>query len=258
MSFREVMAVFKVLLPFLFSHHPICSFFSHDTYTIFGRRFCLGCSITYPLAIITVLILSMTGAHKNLPEPIFHQSILLLSSIIMGSIQGLKYGSTTEGRTYRIIVKVLLGLAIGGVVFWTLTLPIIWPFRIGLLFGAIVSIMFLGTFRILYMRRICAGCIYHGDWDICYGFRGINRYHAFRDITSTRKLSNLIFDRDRKKKAPHGTGPSAFEDDREPPLKDDIRWLYHDGKGDIAWLPKTGLEVSSVYQLSDHKRRKKQ
>ena len=253
MNFREVLPTFKVLLPYLFSHHPICSFFSHDTFVIFGKRFCLGCSISYPLAIITVLMLSITGVYKDLPEPFFHQSILLLTSIGLGSLQALKYGSIKDGRTFRIIVKASLGLAIGGVIFWTLTIPIFWPFRIGLLLGAIVSIMFLGTFRILYMRRICAGCIYHGDWDICYGFRGINRYHAFRKVTSKRKLSDLIFNRNRKKKAPFGIGPSAFVDETEPPLKDDVKWLYHDGKGDIPWLPKTGLEVGDPTQIPNYR-----
>lgn len=246
--FKGTLPTFRRLAPFLLSHHPECSLFGDDTYELFGKRFCLGCSITYPTAIAAALIILLTGAYGNFPEPLFHQSVLLLVSITLGLFQLIKYFRFHGKKNYRILVKFSLGLAIGGMAVWALTMPVFFPFRIVILVIFMMLIMFTGSSRILYIRGICAGCVYHGDWDICYGFRKLNSYHAFRNVKG-RRLTRLIFDRERKKDAGHLTKPPGGLDDEEPPLKDDCRWLYHEEGYRIPWLPLTGLEVERLEDI---------
>ncbi len=248
MSMGEPARVIRSLVPVLFSHHPMCSFFSHDSYVLFGRRFCLGCSITYPLALIISLFLILTGAYHHFPEPLFHQSLMLLSSVVLGSFQLVKYKSDSENIIFKITIKVLLGVAIAGIITWVLTIPGQWYGILLLFLLGMVLLSFLGTFRLMYVNRKCAGCIYHGDWDICYGFRGVNRYHSVSDITSKAKISNLIFNKKMKRSFPVRSGPRATFDDPEPDLIDSDRWILRENLV-FPWLPKTEKMVSSREQL---------
>jgi len=248
MSMGEPARIIRMLVPVLLSHHPMCSFFSHDSYVLFGRRFCLGCSITYPLALITSLFLILTGAYHHFPEPLFHQSLMLLSSVVLGSFQLVKYRSDSESFMFKVLIKVMLAVAIAGAVTWALTIPGEWYVILLLFLLGMVLFSFLGTFRLMYVARKCSGCIYHGDWDICFGFRGVNRYHSFKDITSKQKINDLIFEKKKKRSYPVRSGPRASCNDLEPDLIDSDRWILRENLV-FPWLPRTERTISSRQQL---------
>jgi hypothetical protein len=246
MVIREVSSVFKALLPFLLSHHPLCSFYKDDTYALFGRRFCLGCSITYPTAILVAVLVLVTGIYRLFPEPIFHQSLLLAFSVLLGVVHMVKYRNRFKGLKMRVAVKAALGFSIAGSVVWILTFPTNWPVVLLFFILFLVLFSFMGTFRLYYFQRICAGCIYHGDWDLCFGFRGLNRYHAIKSIGRKRRLYLLMFDREKRKTYPIREGPTASADDYEPDLADNVNWLYTDGKKGIPWVPEYYPEIDRI------------
>ncbi len=200
MVFGEVLSVFRALAPFLRSHHPLCSFYNNDTYNILGRRICMGCSISYPLALILIISTLITRSYRYIPEPQFHQSVLLGTSVLFGLFHMMKYLIRSEGRITRLAAKVSLSFSLAGLIVWALTIPARLQIILLFIFLIIVSISFMGTLRLYYFYRTCAGCIYHGDWDLCFGFRGLNRYHAIKDIKPGRRLHELMFDKKRRKR----------------------------------------------------------
>lgn len=249
MADRERTGLFGALLPFLLSHHPMCSFFHNDTYRIFGREFCLGCSITYPSALLFFIIILLTRSYRSFPEPVFHQSILLLASMIFGSLQLVKYRSERRGLSFKILIKVLLGASMAGAAIWVLTIPApVWIILLFLIAG-LVLLSFIGSFRLMYVNRICSGCIYHGDWDICFGFRGLNRYHFFKHIRSERRIIDLIFDKKKKNSKWTRTGPQANFKDPEPELISDNSWIL-DENYVFPWIPKQSSSITSKEHLS--------
>jgi hypothetical protein len=181
-------------------------------------------------------ILFITDIYHFFPEPFFHQSLLLLGSLIIGSLQLMKYRIRSSSSSLRFLVKVSYGIAVGGIYTWILLLPMDWRILVpvGLLFT--FTFGFFSTFRLMYVNKICSGCIYHGDWDICFGFRGLNRYHSVSHIRSKKKIQEIMFDRNRKRSLPISFHPPASINDIEPPLKDHRKWLISDTRI-FPWLP---------------------
>lgn len=248
MAPREVTDVFRALFPFLLSHHPLCSFYEKDTYEMLGRRFCLGCSIAYPLAFIIAFTILATTWYRSFPEPFFHQSILLLVSVLAGSIHMGKYLIRSGSLLLKIIFKIFLGISVSGIIVWIFTIPAGWPVILPAFLLFILGLGFMGTFRLYYFYGICSGCIYHGDWDLCYGFRGLNRYHSIKDLKGGR-LHEVMFNRTMRRSFPVRQGTPASIKDPEPVLRDEKKWIYDDGSYSIPLVPKTGLEVGDYHDI---------
>ncbi len=254
--FEDVFATARRLSIYLLSHHPNCAFFDHDVYHLFGKRICLGCSIAYPTAIMIILTSFLMKWYGSIPEILFHQDLLLVASLIFGSFQFIKYQGLSFSKPLNIFIKLSLGISLGGLVIWIFTLPIHFVLQILLFVLSFVMVQFIGTLRFRNIRITCADCIYHGDWDICQGFRNINRYEDFKHITDRRNLEKLIFDREGKKGRPKRKGVHGHE---EAPI--DIRdrskrWTYHNGSYDIPWLPRSGMEVTEYNDIPSERTRK--
>lgn len=246
-STMGVKRTLKGIFPILLSHHPLCSIYHDDTYELFGRRFCMGCTVSYPTMAIIILTWVLFDPWKDIPEIIFHLDIILAASILFGSFQFLKYTRDTEGKLPKFLIKASLGISLGLGTVWIFSLPITFLARILIFILSIFLIQMFILLRIPHIRRRCSKCQYHGDWDICYGFRTLNKYHHFRNIKERKRIRNLMFDRERKKSAPYSD--ETLSSEPEPDLYDPPAWLYHDDTFDSPLTGRTGLEVRSIKEI---------
>jgi hypothetical protein len=174
---------------------------------------------------------------------LFHKDILLIAGLATGLIQVFSSFHSTKNLWVKIIIKIFLGLGFGLTTVWVFTLPLHILLRI-LLFVVLVMIAtYIGTFRVRNLRKTCANCIYHGNWDICYGWRFINDYRYLKSEKKPKAIRKLIF----KKRKPLPEIPllsrSELKKEQELPLDDDCRWVYHSPALKVPWLPGLDCEV---------------
>jgi len=244
----SIIKLLRSLLPILLSHHPDCSIFHMDTIPIFRTRICLGCSLTYPIAIALLVSYFLIG--WEVPTFFIHSELLMVASLVLGSVQFLKYTIPVRGTAFRVIVKIALGLSLGGLVVWILSFPGPWWVKLGLFFLAAIIISMIGTYRYNYLRRTCSTCMYHGDWELCFGFRTLNKHTLLKQRMSKVHLRALMFDEATKRRTgERSIDPVKAQTFPEPPLDDPPPWLYFDDSYRIPWLPLTGLEVRSRSEL---------
>jgi hypothetical protein len=245
---NEAIQIVRRIVPILISHHPMCSRFHGDTFGLFGRRICLGCATVYPIALSLIVLDILFRWDRAIPTLFLHKDLLIASCIFLGSLQMLKYISPPDTKFLRIAVKVALGLAIGGVFVWIFTLPTLFLVQMALFIAFSSASALLASYRYNYLRSTCAGCIYHGDWDICFGFRTLNQHCRIPHDLRGRALRSLIFDRSRKQRLESKGTPQACVRS-EPGLEDPNIWLYHEPGYSIFWLPRTGLEVTDQSEV---------
>ena len=234
------------IAPLLISHHPDCSRFDKDTYRIFGKSICMGCSTAYPVATLLVISCAILRWDRSFSTLLIHKDLLLIIALSFGSFQMLKYILVIRSQVMRILIKIALGISLGSLIVWALTLPVAMYSRYAALLFFFSMIALVGTYRYNYLRKVCSGCVYHGDWDICYGFRNLNFHGRVRSIKDRLRIFSLIFDMKRKENLTK-KGDYPLRDAYllpEPALQDHPPWLYHNESYRIPWLPKTGLEVS--------------
>ncbi len=240
----EIWHILKSISPFILSHHPVCSKFDSDTFGFLGRRICLGCSITYPIAVLVLVLDILLRCDRSIGTWIVHKEWLLIASIAMGSLQALKYLYPPQMKSLRIAVKIALGVSIGGLTVWFFTFPAIFAIQFGMFIIFAAALGFVASYRYNYLRRICSGCIYHGDWDLCFGFRTLNHHCRLRPKMSKQALRSMIFDRTRKRRWDREeAGVRGCFHRVEPHLEDRPPWLYDEPSYVVPWLPRTGLEV---------------
>ncbi|MDG6223957.1 MAG: hypothetical protein QCI82_00410 [Candidatus Thermoplasmatota archaeon] len=206
----------------------------------------MGCSTSYTIAALLVISCAFLRWDLYFGTMLLHKDLLLSLALLLGSFQLLKYIVPFRSRSIRVLVKAALGISLGSLCVWALTLPVPLYTRFAGLLAIISSIALLGTYRYNYLRKVCSGCIYHGDWDICYGFRTLNSHDRLRNISRRHGIFSLIFDERRKEGLfeKEGLPPREAYSLLEPELEDDPPWLFHNESYRIPWLPRTGLEVS--------------
>ncbi|MFW9894510.1 MAG: hypothetical protein ACFFD7_01750, partial [Candidatus Thorarchaeota archaeon] len=102
----------KSLKPILLSHHPDCEKFSEHTFKIGRRKFCIGCFIGYPVAIIGVLTLFFIKLAININSQfLFVTGIILMSFFILSPLK------FTKIKWVKILQKILFNLG-GAFIFW--------------------------------------------------------------------------------------------------------------------------------------------
>jgi hypothetical protein len=243
-SIGEIGQIIKGIFPIILSHHPVCSKFDSDTYGVLGWRICLGCSTTYPVAVMVVVMDILLRWDRLIGTWIVHKEWLLFAGVVLGSMQVIKYLHPPQTKSLRIAVKIALGLSIGGLTVWFFTFPAIFAIQFGMFITFAFILGFVASYRYNYLRTICAGCIYHGDWDLCYGFRTLNHHCRMRPKMSKQALRSIIFDRMRKRRWDGEDRAIRGCFHREEPHLDDVPpWLYDEPSYVVPWLPRTGLEV---------------
>jgi len=241
----EVLRYARALMPIVLSHHPDCSFFHGDTIPLpFSRyRLCLGCSVSYPLAFLLPIVALLTGWYERMPDLILPNGSVLAAGVILCLPQIAKYAIVRGGKLWRVTVKLSLGMGLGCGILWVLILPIPVVVRVVVLIAIVISVLFLGSVRYNYIRRICSSCIYHGDWDICYGFRRINLYCSLGNRRGPLLQRTILDIRTKRRMLAKQDGPPGRCDDQEPPLTDGKIWILDDPAYVVPWLPRTGLEA---------------
>ena len=152
-----------------FAHHPLCTSFSHDLLQIRGWKLCLGCAISYPLA-IAVLIGSLWYPYGD-----WGWYELAIWGIPLGLVQLTSTVGLTKWRSLKIVVKIILGIGIGLSTLAILKLPFPFPMRmLALIFCAQLASIPAGL-RSRNIRKKCEECPYKARWDCCPGY--INTRH---------------------------------------------------------------------------------
>ncbi len=149
---------------FPFSHHPNCGRFKSHTFTLGLFRFCIGCYIGYPMAIIGLVL--GTSLYLQGLVSLWH----LLSFGIGGYITLLiSLGKFSEIRKVKILQKTCMGMGSG-----FLLVTGFFLFDIFLLTRIIIaSFIFLGLImpiRAVHMQKatkICLSCVLKGTDPHC-------------------------------------------------------------------------------------------
>ncbi|MEJ2280003.1 MAG: hypothetical protein P8Y70_19990, partial [Candidatus Lokiarchaeota archaeon] len=82
--FIKVKLYLKSLKPIILSHHPKCENFKDHTLNIGSRKFCIGCFVGYPSAIIGFLFLWIISLFFTLnPNSILISAMILLSTLLL-------------------------------------------------------------------------------------------------------------------------------------------------------------------------------
>ncbi|MFX1258011.1 MAG: hypothetical protein ACFFAN_09135 [Promethearchaeota archaeon] len=156
---------------FLLSHHPSCEEFDKHTIKIGKFRFCIGCYVGYPTAIIgifTLWFLHLSNIFVFNSINFLIISMILLSSFILSPI------NLTKIRTVKIIQKFLIGFGSAFLFWWIWSLQ--YTFLINLLiffmvFG--VLLMGLNAYHAYGFHKICKKCDFSLDWENCPGFKAL-------------------------------------------------------------------------------------
>jgi len=155
----------------LLSHHPDCNkFVKNHTINIGKYKFCIGCFIGYPTAIIGILLIH----YLNLLELFDSFFFLMLAMILISSIILSPLG-LTKIKLIKIIQKFLIGLG-SAFLFWY-----IWSSPNSFIINSIYFSLIFGTLLILLniyhgygLHNTCKKCEYSMDWSNCPGFKQIN------------------------------------------------------------------------------------
>ena len=136
-----------------------------DTVTLFGRRLCLGCLLSYPLALITVIALWMLNAEGSV-----HLGLIFAAGLLLASFQLFSLLGHANEKWMKTAVKTSLGLGMGCGIYVVLNLPVHVILRwlvFVFLAGCVGALFYL---RIRNMKKRCSRCEWNGDWVRCPGF----------------------------------------------------------------------------------------
>ena len=214
-SCSQAVQIFRIIWPYLLSHHPSCEAFRPDTLKLGRVPVCRGCIITYPVAVSVVLL--VVAVRRTEPSLLPDLRFLIALGTVFAApqlVRGLivnKSGLGTGTRVLRTLVKVSLGLGIGSVAAGThllLTDPLLKILTFLLLYALYAGAG--GLFRLWYIQRRCGLCPYGGDWQVCVGFERLKRLE--RQVEGTGKsrswpLKRTGGSREDAQGSPSGTAP---------------------------------------------------
>ncbi len=149
--------------PFL-SHHPLCSTFKQDLLQVRGWKLCLGCAISYPLA-ISIMIGSLWYPYGD-----WEWYELAIWGIPLGLVQLTSTIGLTKWRSLKIVVKIILGIGIGLTVLAVLKLPFPLPIRTLVLISCAQLASIPAALRSKNIKKKCEECPYEARWDCCPGY----------------------------------------------------------------------------------------
>ncbi len=155
----------------LLSHHPDCEKFGKNHTINFGKyKFCIGCFVGYPTAIISILLIH----YLNLLD-LFSSIFLLIISFILISSIILSPVGLTKIKSIKIIQKFLIGLGSAFLFWYIWTMPN--DFFINLIYFILVFGMLLLLLNMYHgygLMKTCKKCEYSMDWNNCPGFEKIS------------------------------------------------------------------------------------
>ena len=196
----RVLAYIKAFWPLFLSHHPECDKFNNHTLNIGKVRFCIGCFVGYPIAILGIFLIPLFKIPQLIPYDYFLLiSIILLATFIMSPLK------LTKNKKIKILQKALIGLGSSFLFWYIMTRPnprIVNIFIFYISFGAILGI--LNIYHVLGFVMKCYACETPFLWGSCGGFKSINenfnKYGLSNFLLSLEEFSNTIRERRNRKK----------------------------------------------------------
>ena len=152
--------------PLLLSHHPECDKFDNHTINMGKVRFCIGCFIGYPTAIIGIILIDLLNISNIIPTDYFFIiSIIMISTFFMSPLHLIRV------KPVKIIQKFLIGLG-SSFLFWAiwslhnppLTNYIIFMYTFSIILGV------LNFYHVYGFLGSCYKCDTPFSWGKCNGF----------------------------------------------------------------------------------------
>jgi len=152
--------------PLLLSHHPECDKFNNHTINIGKLRFCIGCFIGYPTAILGIFLIDILNISNIIPTDYFLIiSIFLISTFFMSPLH------LTRVKFVKIIQKFLIGLGSSFLFWWIWSLPnppltnyFIFIYTFSIILGV------LNFYHVWGFLSKCYKCDTPFSWGKCNGF----------------------------------------------------------------------------------------
>ncbi len=166
---QQLKNIFSAARPIITSHHPLCEQFKNHTFHLFGRDFCIGCFVGYPVGFITFLLIYLFNLPSLIPpytffiiSVIFAFTYLFISKFFTGS------------KKVKILSKIFIGMGSGFLLSSILTLDI--PLWLRILIGFLIIqtiIAILGLKRMRSIKKTCNSCDWKKDWKRCPGMKAV-------------------------------------------------------------------------------------
>lgn len=157
-------SITKGILLHLVSHHPLCCRYDCDVVKVGRLRVCLGCAVFLPVLLLVVLLLF--GGILNLGTG--HYPILV-GGVVMGLPQILSLAVRIRSRPIKVLVKALLGVGVGSVLYGIYLLPLPAIHRSGILLACVTLAGILESAKVLRLMRICRECKHYQRMPDCEG-----------------------------------------------------------------------------------------
>ena len=150
----------------LLSHHPECEEFKNHTLNFGTLRFCIGCFIGYPTAIIAIIIINLFKI-----QLLFNSITLLFIGSTFLSLFILSPLNLTKHKLIKIFQKFCIGLGSAFLFWW------IWTLTSDMVLNLVIFIAIFGTIIVILngyhaygFLKTCRNCRYKTDWQNCPGF----------------------------------------------------------------------------------------
>ena len=156
-EFRETIArEWAKFRPILFAHHPSCKYFTKHTLNIKNLRFCIGCFIGYPSALVSLLLFHNLYFSKYEATPLF-----IIIGILCFLPIFLSLTNITKIKPIKIGQKFSVGIGSGMIIAYLLAVVAPSSILSGFFwFFGIISILLapVGYLHYRTMTAACANC----------------------------------------------------------------------------------------------------
>lgn len=151
--FADALRAFPKAGPFLWSHHPVCSFFQADVLRIGSTRVCIACFIGLPMIAVGALAARAFEPHLQLGWWVW-----LLIGLALALPQGLSFAGRVPTTRAQVLLKLSLGTGLGFVIFGLLATPLPFWGRIAALVVGMLGIQSFWVLRLHRLDRTCNRC----------------------------------------------------------------------------------------------------
>jgi multisubunit Na+/H+ antiporter MnhG subunit len=153
--------------PYLLSHHPNCEKYEEHVFKIREKKFCIGCFIGYPAAIV--------GIGVSFPLVFYYMIIkwiFLAIGVFLSFATLLSLTQFPKKRTRKILQKLMIGIGSGFILtsIWFF-MEFSWYFKVLVIWGAIIVLNIpISLMHYKTHQKSCHTCEWKNDWSECPGF----------------------------------------------------------------------------------------
>ena len=152
---------------FWLSHHPKCENFKNHTFSLFGSKFCIGCFIGYPSAILGLIVATqLIEISEKYSELVFWMGIGFTLSIL------LSFTSLTEIKSIKMAQKIFMGFGSGCFLTYLFYIPGVptvlkW---VTVIFTAFTLNLVMNVVHYRSHNKVCDECQFQPHQEGCNGY----------------------------------------------------------------------------------------